>query len=83
MRGTMLWFNEVKGLGFILTEEGERLPVRAPGFAGGIQPQGRCAETVVTFEINGTGTERQAENVTLVPEESQRRARLRNRGGRR
>ena len=31
MRGEMLWFNDVKDLGFILTEEGERLSVLGPG----------------------------------------------------
>jgi cold shock CspA family protein len=83
MRGKMLWFNEAKDLGFILTDEGERLSVLGPGFAGGVRPQGRCAHAVVTFEISENGEGRQAENVVLVPEASQRRARLRTRGIRR
>jgi len=36
MRGEMLWFNDVKDLGFILTEEGERLSVLGP--ASGDEP---------------------------------------------
>ena len=80
MRGKMLWFNEVKDLGFILTDEGERLSVLGPGFAEGERPQGRCAHTVVTFEVTELDGERQAENVTFVVEESGRRARLRSRG---
>jgi cold shock CspA family protein len=83
VRGEMLWFNEVKDLGFILTEEGERLSVLGPAFAGGDRPQGRCAHAAVTFEIDHTRGERQAENVVLVPPTSPRRARLRTRGGRR
>jgi cold shock CspA family protein len=80
MRGKMLWFNEVKDLGFILTDEGERLSVLGPGFATGEKPQGRCAHTVVSFEIAERDGERQAENVTFVTEESGGRARLRSRG---
>jgi cold shock CspA family protein len=80
MRGKMLWFNEVKDLGFILTDEGERLSVLGPGFAAGERPQGRCAHTVVTFEVTELEGERQAENVTFVTEEPGRRARLRSRG---
>ena len=32
MRGKMLWFNEDKDLGFIMTDEGERLSVLGVGF---------------------------------------------------
>jgi cold shock CspA family protein len=81
MRGKMLWFNEVKDLGFILTDEGERLSVLGEGFAGGRRPQGRCAHLNVTFEIAEKDGDRQAENVTLVEEAAPRRARLRSRGG--
>jgi len=80
MRGKMLWFNEKKDLGFIRTDEGERLSVLGPGFAGGKRPQGRCAHKEVEFEIDATGAERQAGNVVLVEADSPRRARLR--GGR-
>jgi hypothetical protein len=79
MRGKMLWFNEIKDLGFILTDDGERLSVLGDGFANGERPQGRCAEKVVTFEVNEQGVERQAENVVFVEEGPQRRARLRSR----
>ena len=80
MRGKMLWFNEVKDLGFILTDEGERLSVLGEGFAGGMRPQGRCAQLPVSFEIAETNGDRQAENVALVDEVSPRRARRRGRG---
>ena len=82
MRGKMLWFNEKKDLGFILTDEGERLSVLGPAFAGGNRPQGRCADAAVSFAINETGAERQAEEVVLVEDEAPRRARLRSRGAR-
>jgi hypothetical protein len=81
MRGKMLWFNEVKDHGFIMTDEGERLSVLGPGFAGGVRPVGRCAQTVVTFEIDETNGTRHALNVAVEPEVVTRRARLRS-GGR-
>jgi hypothetical protein len=80
MRGEMIWFNQKKDLGFIMTEEGERLSVLGVGFAPGERPEGRCAELPVTFEVNdGTGT-RQAENVVFVQQATPRRARLRGGG---
>jgi cold shock CspA family protein len=79
MRGRMLWFNNKKDFGFIRTDEGERLSVLGPAFAGGKRPQGRCAEAVVAFEINESNGDRQAENVTLLEEEAPRRARMRHR----
>jgi len=82
MRGTMLWFNEVKDLGFIQTEEGERLSVLGTGFAEGKRPEGRCAEAVVSFDLIVTDGGREAQNVVFIEEVSPRRARLRHRGGR-
>jgi hypothetical protein len=66
MRGKMLWFNEKKDLGFILTDEGERLSVLGPAFAGGGRPEGRCAQMEVEFQIDATGangTEKEPANV--------------------
>jgi cold shock CspA family protein len=82
MRGKMLWFNEVKDLGFILTDEGERLSVLGGGFAGGKRPEGRCAHLEVSFDVSETDGDRQAENVVLVDEAAPRRARLQSRGKR-
>ena len=79
MRGTMLWINEAKDTGFIQTDEGERISVSGDGFAGGKRPQGRCARTVVSFELAELEGVPQAENVLLVEEESPRRARRRHR----
>ena len=81
MRGKMLWFNEVKDLGFILTDEGERLSVLGDGFAEGKRLQGRCAQLEVSFEITETEGDREATNVVLVDEASPRRARMPGRGG--
>ena len=79
MRGKMLWFNEKKDLGFILTDEGERLSVLGPAFVDGKRPEGRCAHAVVTFVVDETNGERQAENVVLVEADSPNRGRLRSR----
>jgi hypothetical protein len=77
MDGKMLWFNTRRDVGFIVTDEGERLSVRGPGFVGGKRPEGRCAHAPVTFEIRETRGKRQAEDVVLVEEKAPRRARMR------
>jgi cold shock CspA family protein len=77
----MIWFNSAKDHGFIRTEEDERLLVAGDGFATGEKPEGRCATKAVTFEIDASGDERQARNVTFDQEVASRRARLRG-GGR-
>jgi cold shock CspA family protein len=81
MRGTMLWFNEVKDYGFISTEEGERLYVHGTGFADGVRPEGPCAGRPVAFLVTDDGEIRKAEESVLVPEVAPRRARRRH-GGR-
>ena len=82
MRGQMLWFNEEKDHGFIMTDEGERLAVPGDAFTGSERPEGRCAHRVVTFEIDGTNGSRQARDVAFVPDAVAHRARMRGRGGR-
>jgi len=81
MRGTMIWFNEVKDYGYISTEEGERLFVHGTGFAGGVRPKGRCAGLAVAFRVGRDGGLRQAEATTMVSEIALPRARMRHRGG--
>jgi cold shock CspA family protein len=81
MRGKMLWFNDAKDHGFIRTDEGERLHVPGSGFAIGERPEGRCAEKVVSFEVEEGNGARSAKNVVFEPELVTRRARLRH-GGR-
>ena len=78
MRGKMIWFNETKDHGFIRTDEDERLSVLGPDFAGGVRPVGRCADSVVTFDISERSCTRHATNVVFEPEEVARRARLRS-----
>ncbi len=76
-RGTMLWFNEVKDVGVLLTEEGERLPVSGSGFAGGLRPKGRCARAVVSYEVREIAGASEANEVAMVADEDCRRARRR------
>ncbi len=76
MRGTMLWFNETKDFGSIVTDEGERLSVQGSCFTGGKRPEGRCAGLAVTFEATGSESDRQAEDVELLPLAERRRARV-------
>jgi len=82
MQGQMLWFNERKDRGFIMTDEGERLAVAGESFAAGQKPQGRCAREVVTFEVDAAAGTRRAAKVVFEPEVSARRARLHRRGSR-
>jgi len=80
MRGQMLWFNEAKDHGFIMTDEGERLAVPGVGFAGEKRPVGRCAHMIVSFEVDETNGTRQAQNVVFEPDVAGKRARLRGHG---
>jgi hypothetical protein len=80
MRGRMLWFNQAKDYGFIMTDEEERLSVAGDGFAPGERPVGRCAEMLVSFEVDESDGVREAQNVAFEAEPAVRRARLR-RGG--
>ena len=77
MRGKMLWFNEAKDLGFILTDDGERLSVLGVGFASGNRPKGRCAHQSVSFQIDQKNGTRQAENVTFEYDDVAHRPRMR------
>jgi hypothetical protein len=77
MQGQMLWFNEAKDHGFIMTDEGERLAVAGTGFAGEVRPVGRCARMIVSFELDESNETRQAQNVVFVPDVVARRARRR------
>lgn len=82
MRGTMVWFNEEKGHGYISTETGERLYVSRQGFAEGKAPEGRCAGLPVEFEIATSVERREAVGSVLVEEPMPPRARRRYRAGR-
>jgi cold shock CspA family protein len=81
MRGTMVWFNEEKGHGYIATETGERLYVSEAGFAEGKAPKGRCAGLPVEFEVDSNGEGRQAVHSVLIDDEPPARARRRYRAG--
>ena len=74
----MLWFDEAKDYGFIVTDEGERLYVDRDGFVDGAAPVGRCARLPVELSIGERAGERIAIDVSLVSEERPRRARRRS-----
>jgi hypothetical protein len=78
VNGTMLWFNEVKDYGFILTDDGERLYVDRDGFVGRAAPVGRCARLPVRLRVSERNGQRIAIDVSLVPDENPRRARRRS-----
>lgn len=83
VNGCMLWFHDVKGYGFIRTDDGERLYVERDGFLNGDAPVGRCAGLPVCLKVEVHGGQRVAVNVALVTEEAPRRARRRTSGVRR
>jgi cold shock CspA family protein len=74
--GSMLWFNEEKGHGFIATDDGERLFVAGDGFLEA-PPVGPCAGKAVAFEIGEDTAGRFARSTRFVEEIVPRRARLR------
>ena len=74
----MLWFDEAKDYGYILTDEGERLYVDRNGFIDGAAPVGRCARLPVELTIGDRDGDRIAIIVSLVSEEPPRRARRRS-----
>ena len=74
----MLWFDEAKDFGFILTEEEERLYVHRDGFVDGAAPVGRCARRPVCLTVTERDGKRMATEVSLVADESPRRARRRS-----
>lgn len=78
MQGTMLWFDEKRDYGFILTEMSERLYVHGADFVGGERPKGRCAGRAVDFTVADEDANRRAERVAFVAEVFPRRARRRH-----
>lgn len=77
MKGSMLWFDETKDYGFILTDEGERVFVDRDGFVGRAAPVGRCAGLPVELSLADRNGEQIAVDVSVVEEEVKRRARRR------
>lgn len=73
----MLWFDEAKDYGFILTEDGERLYVDRDGFVERAAPVGRCARLPVRLSVGVRAGARIAVDVSLVPQENHSRARRR------
>jgi cold shock CspA family protein len=83
MRGEMLWYDsEMKHLGYIQTEEEERLVVHKNGFLPGEMPTGRCKGLDVEFEVEGEGGDRHAVGVFFPVADNPRRARTRSRATR-
>ncbi len=77
VKGTMLWVDEVKDYGFILTDAGERLYVDRDGFVERAAPVGRCARLPVELRVSERDGARIAVDVSLLTDEPQRRARRR------
>ena len=72
-RGTMLWFNDAKDLGALVTDVGDRIDVPGVAFSPGEKPLGRCAGKAVEF----AWFEGEPSALAFVPESNPRRARLR------
>jgi hypothetical protein len=69
----MLWFNDAKDLGVLVTDVGDRIEVPGAAFSPGEKPLGRCAGKSVEFEW----VEGDVRGVAFVRELNPRRARLR------
>ena len=81
INGDMLWFNNVKGHGFIETAAGDRLRVEGPDFRNG-PPEGWVAGLAVTFHVAGDGDAARAQDVVFPDDSAPRRARIRRSAGR-
>jgi hypothetical protein len=75
VKGAMLWFDEAKDYGFILSDDGERLYVDRDGFVDRAAPVGRCARLPVELTVAERDGTRIAVDVSLLSEEAPRRAR--------
>lgn len=69
----MLWFNDAKDLGALMTDVGDRVYVPGAAFSPGEKPLGRCAGKAVEFERLGD----ELRGLAFVPDSNPRRARLR------
>jgi hypothetical protein len=69
----MLWFNDVKDVGLLVTDGGDRVDVPGAAFSPGQKPSGRCAGKAVEFEWLGG----ELCALAFVQESDPRRARLR------
>jgi cold shock CspA family protein len=76
----MIFFNEETGVGFIRTDDGERLYVPRSSFLPGQAPEGRCGGMLVEFTRRPVEGEHEfaAYEVSQVPEPKVGRARLRS-----
>jgi cold shock CspA family protein len=72
----MIYFNEEKGVGFIRTDDGDRVQVVRDDFLDGA-PIGRCGGLEVEFRLVG-GAMPEAVEVSLIEEDAPRRARRRS-----
>jgi cold shock CspA family protein len=81
MRGTLIWFNPDKRMGFIRTEDGERLLVEESGFEPGHILGDRMAGKPLTFEREAAEVEGgfRAVRVATLTDDAPNRARRRHR----
>jgi cold shock CspA family protein len=77
MRGTMIYFNEEKDVGYIRSDEGERVQVLREDFLPGHAPVGRCNGLEVEFSLSES-EEPVAVEVSVVADDNPRRARRRS-----
>ncbi len=77
MRGTMIYFNEEKDVGYIRSEDGERVQVVRDNFLPGQAPVGRCNGLAVEFSLSD-GQEPAAVEVSVIEDDNPRRARRRS-----
>jgi cold shock CspA family protein len=76
--GTVIWFNKVKGHGFISTHQGERLYVDAEGLDPAVNPLVLRNGVEVEFSVRERESGREAASLALKADVSPRRARRRH-----
>ncbi|MBA2568893.1 MAG: hypothetical protein H0V11_06055 [Actinobacteria bacterium] len=73
----MIYFNEEKDVGYIRSEDGERVQVVRDNFLPGQAPVGRCNGLAVEFSLSD-GQEPAAVEVSVIEDDNPRRARRRS-----
>lgn len=70
-KGTVCWFNNTKGFGFITMEDGTAIFVHYSGIISDEKRKSLTDGQTVTFDVEETEKGKQAVNVTVIDEQKE------------